>query len=166
VSQSVAGGLFQWLRAARVSEPMRREETGEFTAAHAGYARLPGGVVHRRRVSWGSPGRIVIEDRLEGAGRHAANVRWHVGDGEPTLRAGAAWTCDVRWADGAALTLAGRLPADATAHAGMDAVWAPRFLAPRPCGVVTWRIAGELPLSWSTEIILERGPISFPREIA
>jgi hypothetical protein len=122
-------------------------------------------VLHRRRVSWPAPARLVIEDRLEGGGRHAACARWHVGDGRPVVRAGEPWTCDVRWPDGFGLTLVGRLPEGSTALAGADATWSPRFLSPRPCGVVTWRLAGTLPLAWSTEILLANDSVSFPREI-
>ena len=66
-------------------------------------------------------------------------------------------TCDVRWPDGFVLELIGRLPAGAGARAAQDAVWAPRFLAPRPCGVVEWQVSGQLPLEWQTEIRIVGG---------
>jgi hypothetical protein len=46
------------------------------------------------------------------------------------------------------------LPEGGQARAGDDAVWAPRFLAARPCGVVEWTLEGRLPLSWRTTILL------------
>lgn len=162
VSSSVPGGLFQWLAPAHVAGPPERNAEFAYGAAHTGYRRLVGGVIHRREVSWAAPDRIVVVDRLDGVGHHEAVTRWHVGDGEPTLRpvanaSPAVATCDVRWPDGIGLVLVAGLPLGAVARASRDAVWAPRFLAPRPCGVVEWRVAGALPQSWSTEIRIVGG---------
>ena len=85
-SSSIPGGLFQWLKAARVVEPTLGRHF-EWSAAHDGYRRLQGGVTHRRTVRWPEPGQLVIEDALEGAGTHRARVRWHLGDGRAVARA-------------------------------------------------------------------------------
>jgi hypothetical protein len=145
-SQSTPGGLFQWLRAARISE---RAPDG-MAAAHDGYARL--GVTHRRRVAWEADDRIVVEDRLEGTGTHRAVTRWHLGDGRAQPAGPYAYVA--RWPDGYALTLRAELPEGGVTRASDDAAWAPRFLAARPCGVVEWTVEGRLPLSWRTTILL------------
>jgi len=149
-SSSIPGGLFQWLKAARVLEPV--SGVSEWGAAHDGYRRLAGGVTHRRTVRWPEPGRLEIEDALEGAGAHRARARWHLGDGRAvaTGKGGAAF--EARWPDGFTLALEGELPVGAVGRAGDDAAWAPRFLAPRPCGYVEWIVEGRLPLKWRTTI--------------
>jgi hypothetical protein len=139
LSQSQPGGLFQWLRAARVFD--RRIAELDWSAAHDGY-----GVTHRRRVTWPEPGLLVVEDALEGAGTHRATVRWHLGDGRAAPSGDG---FEARWQDGFTLVLSSDLPAG-RAHEG--AVWAPRFLEPRACGVVEWTVEGPLPLTWRTEI--------------
>ncbi len=164
-SQSAPGGLFQWLRVARVIE---RSDAG---AAHDGWAR--DGVIHRRTVAREGLERIKVVDRLEAslAGRgdaaaaHRAVVRWHVGDGRAVLASASAdagkagvTRAEVRWPDGFTLALAARLPAGASARVRDDATWAPRFLEPRPCGVVEWILEGRLPLVVETTIGL--GPTS------
>jgi len=152
-SSSIPGGLFQWLRAARVFD--RRLEANEYfewCAEHDGYRRLKGGVVHQRTVRWLEPGRLVVEDALKGAGRHCARTRWHLGDGRAVARGKGGAAFEARWPDGFTLALEGELPAGATGRAGDDATWAPRFLAPRPCGYVEWIVEGRLPLKWRTTI--------------
>ncbi|MEO6463905.1 MAG: alginate lyase family protein [Candidatus Eisenbacteria bacterium] len=158
-SQSTPGGLFQWLRVARIIEP---DDDG---AAHDGWAR--DGVIHRRAFTREAADRILVVDRLEplaggagGVGRvHRAVVRWHVGDGRAELagvESGAA-RAGVRWPDGFTLALVARLPSGGSARVGVDATWAPRFLEPRPCGVVEWMIEGRLPLVVETTIVLGAG---------
>jgi hypothetical protein len=61
----------------------------------------------------------------------------------------------VTWPDGFALTLAARLPAGGTARVNDDATWAPRFLEPRPCGVVEWAVAAPAPYEITTSITLD-----------
>ncbi len=143
VSQSTPGGLFQWLKAARVSAPLAVD--GEtMTAA----IELASGVRHRRTVRWTDA--LEVVDVLEGAGTHRAVARWHLGDGRATAQADGSFLA--RWPDGYSLVLRAELPQGGTARAGDDATWAPRFLEPRPCGVVEWHVEGRLPLAWRTRI--------------
>jgi hypothetical protein len=151
-SQSTPGGLFQWLRAARVVEGPKGDLAQGVIAAHDGYAH--NGVIHRRRVVWDEPGRIVVEDALEGRGHHRAVTRWHLGDGRAQRREGAAAAYEARWPDGYAMTMVGDLPPGAETRASEDAVWAPRFLSARPCGVIEWIVEGRLPLTWRTTLWL------------
>ena len=135
--------MFQWLRAARISEPLQH---GALTAAHEGYA----GLSHRRTVEWAGEGLLYVTDALEGAGVHRAVTRWHLGDGRAQPAGRHAF--EARWPDGFTMTIAAELPEGASGRAHDDAVWAPRFLEPRPCGVVEWTVEGRLPLTWRTEI--------------
>jgi uncharacterized heparinase superfamily protein len=48
-----------------------------FKGAHDGYHRLNGGPVHHRRISW-SDHTYLIQDRLEGNGRHEVESRLHI----------------------------------------------------------------------------------------
>jgi hypothetical protein len=146
MSQSQPGGLFQWLRAARVFDVRAGEF--EWSAAHDGYAHL--GVIHRRSVRWPEPGRLVIEDRLEGQGVHRAVGRWLLGEGR--IRAEAR-NCVAEWPDGFRLELQFELPEGGTLDEHPDADWAPRFLAPRTSRVAQVKVEGPLPLSWRTTLI-------------
>ena len=159
-SQSRPGGLFQWLSAAR---PHDRRDDG---AAHDGWAR--DGVLHRRAFSREGAARIVVVDRLEsrpgargGTREHRAVVRWHVGDGRAALEADAGAPggprVTVRWPDGFALALSARLPAGGGVRVRDDGTWAPRFLEPRPSGVVEWTVRGMLPLVVETTVELGGG---------
>ena len=144
LSQSTPGGLFQWLRAAKVVE--RRWAPPVYEAAHDGYA----GLRHRRTVEWAGDGRIDVTDVLEGTGVHRAITRWHLGDGR--AQSTGRHVFEARWPDGFVMTIAAGLPEGAESRAHEDAVWAPRFLEPRPCGVVEWTVEGRPPLTWRTEI--------------
>jgi hypothetical protein len=78
--QSQPGGNFMWLRkaAARMSEWQPGPERDVFEGWHDGYTRLPDPVVHRRRIVLDKHARrIVIEDRLEAAGEHVVELRFH-----------------------------------------------------------------------------------------
>lgn len=48
-----------------------------FEGAHDGYRRLNGGPVHHRRISW-SDNTYLIQDRVEGSGRHEVESRLHI----------------------------------------------------------------------------------------
>jgi hypothetical protein len=152
VSQSAPGGLFQWLRAARVVEGPSEVAQGRWSAAHDGYRVLPGGVLHRRTVAWDAPETIVVTDRVEGGGRHRARTRWHLGHGAAEPDGGTA--VRVSWPDGFVLSLAGALPAGGRMEIDDDGLWAPRFLEVGKCCVVTWITEGTLPLEWTTTIVL------------
>jgi uncharacterized heparinase superfamily protein len=48
-----------------------------FEGAHDGYRRLQGGPVHHRRISW-SDNTYLIQDRVDGSGRHDVESRLHI----------------------------------------------------------------------------------------
>jgi hypothetical protein len=167
-SQSTPGGLFQWLRVARVAAVELGEDS--MTAAHDGYAAGAEGVMHARRVERRGATTLRIVDRLEpAAGRAAAAslrrliVRWHVGDGRAVVRApgaaGRAAVVEVTWPDGFILALATVLPAGGRVAVHDDAEWAPRFLAPRRCGVVEWIVEQAAPVAIETSIELGAGAV-------
>jgi hypothetical protein len=149
-SQSTPGGLFQWLKAARIVEPLAVDGAA-MSAAHDGDARP--GVTHRRSVRM-ADGAIVVEDTLAGTGTHRAVTRWHLGDGRATKRPGEGASYEAHWPDGFTMRLRADLPEGSETRAGDEAVWAPRFLEPRPCGVVEWIVEGRLPLTWRTTLLL------------
>ncbi len=67
-------------RVARRARPLglvveTRGDEVRVACAHDGYCRLPGSPRHRRQWRWG-PGRMVVEDEVEG-GIHVAEARFH-----------------------------------------------------------------------------------------
>jgi hypothetical protein len=160
-SQSVPGGLFQWRRAARiVGSTVGADVTPSqpaFRAGHDGYTRFADPVLHTREFEVHAPDTLVVVDRLDGASRHRGVARWHVGDGRPREEAGRVL---VQWDDGLELGIACFGPGAAAAHAGADVEWAPRFLDPRPCGVVEIDVLDSLPLTLVTVITIGRASVT------
>jgi len=80
VDQSQPGGNFMWLRKARAACSAWRSDEREdvLEGAHDGYRALRDPVTHRRRISLDKRARrIVIEDRLEMAAEHEAELFFH-----------------------------------------------------------------------------------------
>jgi hypothetical protein len=80
VDQSEMKGPFLWSHRATCEctrwEPS--DDGGIFEGIHYGYQRLPGSVLHRRLVQLeASKGEIVIEDKIEGVGKHDLRSFWH-----------------------------------------------------------------------------------------
>ena len=81
--QSVSGGNFLWLDKAQahcrvhaVDGPVQC-----FEGEHDGYLRLPDPVVHRRRIRFEpDAARFVVEDEIDGRGRHTAQICWHLAE--------------------------------------------------------------------------------------
>jgi uncharacterized heparinase superfamily protein len=73
-------------RCARRAYPLyaRLEEQAEgalvFSGAHDGYRRLSGSPIHHRKITWEGDS-IQIEDRVEGKGMHAVEIRLHIHPG-------------------------------------------------------------------------------------
>ena len=82
--QSVSGGPFLWLKAARseliAASGLDGGPEAAWCAAHEGYGRLTPNARHERsvRLQRGS-GRIVIEDFVQGAGAHNCRLAFHIG---------------------------------------------------------------------------------------
>ncbi len=167
-SQSEPGGLFQWLRVARVTEIAVADGAAlDASAAHDGYAK-DDGLLHRRRVWRGSPTVVHVTDTLEAAGAggtgggamRRAVVRWHVGEGRP--RVTAPDRVEVTWPDGYVLALCVvSSPAGVRARIAEDGMWAPRFLEPRACGVVEWIVETAAGCTIETVIVLGGADFSF-----
>ena len=66
---------------------------------------------------------------------------------------------EVTWPDGFVLALCARSPAGVRAHIAEDGVWAPRFLEPRPCGVVEWIVETAAGSTIETAIVLGGGSV-------
>lgn len=70
-------------RCARRAYPLhaRLEERADgslfFSGAHGGYRRLPGSPVHHRSITWKGKD-CLVEDRVEGGGRHDVETRLHI----------------------------------------------------------------------------------------
>ena len=60
-----------------------------FKGAHDGYRRLPGKPIHSRKISYDGQGSWVIEDRLEGRGRHRMDSYVHIHPDFHVTRTGA-----------------------------------------------------------------------------
>ncbi len=80
LDQSVMTGPFMWGARARAKcllwEP--GDNGGEVLGEHDGYARLPGPVIHRRRLELDGARRVLtIEDEIQTGARHAVAVCFH-----------------------------------------------------------------------------------------
>jgi uncharacterized heparinase superfamily protein len=81
VEQSEIWGVFRVARRARpIRASLRRGEDGRviFEGAHDGYRRLPGKPIHSRIITYDGRGEWVIEDRLDGSGRHQMESYVHL----------------------------------------------------------------------------------------
>lgn len=82
--QSVAGGLFMWLRWAQATELATSGLDGGpkavWRAAHDGYRRLAPAARHERTVTLDrETRRLVVEDIVESSGRHDCRLAFHIG---------------------------------------------------------------------------------------
>ena len=147
--QSEVWGAHRVGRRARPLYAWAREEAGGlvFEGAHDGYARLPGGPVHHRRIVW-EGGRIEIRDEVRGAGEHALELRMHV---HPD--------CPVRLDGGSAVVETGALRISALeGELEIGAGWhCPGFGRQEACSVLRVRVRGGLPWSGGFVIIKENG---------
>ena len=145
LDQSEPGGNFMWLRkaAAGVIDWQPGGEVDTFEGWHDGYRCLPDPVAHRRRITLDKrTRRIIIEDRLEMAGRHDIALRFHCHEACRVEPAGGGYSIA---RDGAALAL--RLPradgASTRVHVGSHsplAGWVSRrFDEKQPAPTIEWR---------------------------
>ena len=74
--QSVSGGPFLWSRHARSRFRRMDLPNGIVIAEHDGYLEQADPVRHRRAVLVLESGDVLVYDRIEGEGEHAASVRW------------------------------------------------------------------------------------------
>jgi uncharacterized heparinase superfamily protein len=104
--QSEIWGVFRVARRAKpLGASFRRSGDGMviFEGAHDGYRRLPGTPVHSRKVSYDGRGSWVIEDRLEGRGRHRMDSHVHIHPDFHVARTGAC--LDIIAPDGRAIAV-------------------------------------------------------------
>ena len=156
--QSLPGGNFMWLRkaAARCTEWQSSAELDVFEGWHDGYTRLPDPVVHRRRITLDKRARrVVIEDRLETAGAHDIELRFHCHEqcevepsagGYSIRRGGAALLMRLPQLSGAAARVH---------HASVDPVagWiSRRFDEKQPAPTIAWRARISGTVTLRTEI--------------
>jgi uncharacterized heparinase superfamily protein len=73
-------GAFRVARRGTVSDVkwMPRGDGFELSAAHDGYARLPGAPIHRRKFRWDEHGRLEVWDSVESTASHRMVSRLHL----------------------------------------------------------------------------------------
>src|SRR6185436_10242882 len=79
--QSEIWGVFRVARRARPTfgwAKMTSDDHAVFEGAHDGYTRLPGALIHRRRIEYDGHSHWLVVDRMEGTGRHRANSYIHL----------------------------------------------------------------------------------------
>lgn len=123
--------IWHSFRVGRRARPMdiRTDHCRFAEAAHDGYRRLRGGVVHRRKIRLiGSD--VQVEDNLEGSGTHEVEVFFHIHpSGSPNI------TLDAKLS---------RTTAETTYHPG--------FNLSVPKMTVIGRYTGELPVAFTSHI--------------
>ncbi len=76
--------IWSVFRVARRARPMcgwaqeNSEDRAVFEGAHDGYKRLPGALIHRRRIEYDGSSHWLVVDDIEGAGRHHAKSYIHL----------------------------------------------------------------------------------------
>ena len=144
-------------RCARRAYPLyaKLEESTEgslvFSGAHDGYRRLPGSPVHHRTITWKGKD-CIVEDRVEGGGRHDVETRLHI---HPEL----AVDCDGRHAvirDENGILLKVSLRGESRLE--LTTVWyCPEFGIKRECPVITTR-GEKVSLPFASGWLLETVP--------
>jgi hypothetical protein len=84
IDQSRIGGSFMWIRhaSARCLQYATNDDEDLWLAEHDGYLRLTDPVLHRRRLQYRKPERVlVVTDELVGKARHAYELHWHFSEG-------------------------------------------------------------------------------------
>jgi uncharacterized heparinase superfamily protein len=80
INQSEVWGAFRCARRARALYAGLNKTSDDalvFEGAHDGYRRLSGRLIHHRRIRW-SNHTYLIQDRVEGSGRHSVESRLHI----------------------------------------------------------------------------------------
>jgi uncharacterized heparinase superfamily protein len=141
---------FRVARRARPTDIEAAARDGQVVAAgsHDGYTRLSGHPVHRREWRLG-PGGLRVLDEVAGSGDHRAMGFLHVQPGIAVTPAGER-AFDLAVPDAGRLRLAVEAPATVELQEGFVG---PEFgkLVVRP--VITWRLAGPLPLAAVTTLV-------------
>lgn len=119
-------------------------DTVEYRGRHVGYTRLAEGVTHERRFVLDRPsGRLDIEDRLEGTGRHRLAWHFHLAPGVVPTLTDAACRLAAPWA-----VVSLTLPPQLTLQLG-EAWYSPSYGSRVPCRTLTLSADVEIETSAS-----------------
>ena len=141
-------------RCARRARPLNgrldkmKSGTLVFKGAHDGYQRLKGQPVHHRTITW-SGETYLIDDRVEGAGRHNLESRLHIHpdlsvevvDSNASIRAGSDLFATITPLGGGMLEIT-------------DGWYCPEFGLQQPCVVLISRFS-KVPLPFSTGWVIK-----------
>jgi hypothetical protein len=122
-----------------------------FTAWHDGYARFPdlGRVTRRVRCH---PDRLAVEERVEGAGRHDLEIRWHL---HPDIRVmEAEGVCLLQTPGGAVVRVESPSALSSTVE---PSSYSEAYGERRPSRML--RFAGRVELPWSVRYAFLVGPV-------
>ena len=119
------------------------------SAAHDGYRRLPGSPIHHRACAL-TENRMLIQDRIQGSGRHEVAICFHAAQGLKIEGAGDDWQIS-----DAGVPLAKLRPPQGTQSRVKDSLYFPGFgmQAPNQTLFATW--SGALP--FNAETVIEWG---------
>ena len=81
--QAVTAGTFRWKTkpSCRTAREPALPAVEYIEAEHDGYLRMPGGVIHRRRLLHVQPGYWIIVDDFRGSGKHTFDFHYHFAHG-------------------------------------------------------------------------------------
>jgi len=149
VDQENSSEVWSNFRVARRARPLDvRVEHNCASAGHDGYRRLSGAPIHRRMCRL-KEDRLLVEDKIEGSGRHDLTICFHAAPGLDMKRTGDEWLlCDE------GQVLARLSPPRGTQSHVVESHYYPRFgvKAPNKTLFATWTgtlpFCGETVISW------------------
>ena len=124
------------------------DERFEASGAHTGYRHLPGSPIHQRRLCADTSGRLVVEDRVDGRGRHRVSGGLLLDPEWSAAPDGDGWLLS-RGTEQLRVSVTG---AGALARSVEPAPYHPEYGQELSTTRLCWTVSAELPVDVRTEV--------------